>query len=280
MAVEGAPKVSIVIVTYDARIYLERCLESIANHAGVDAETILVDNGSTDGTVDWVRGAHPETRIIELERNLGLAARRDGIRAARGELIMFLDSDAALTAGALPRMVEALDRNPGWGLIGPRLVHDDGTLQLSCRRFPPLLLPLMGRPPFDRLFKRSGALRHHWMADDDHDRTRPVIWVMGACQLFRASLARKAGPFPDYFIGQDDTDWCLRIRDAGGEIVYFPDATVIHTYRHLSRGRTISRLGLEHAKSWARFEWRYGRRRRELVRLGEELDRRASEGAP
>jgi GT2 family glycosyltransferase len=267
--------VSIVIVTHDARTHLERCLPSIAVHAGVETETIVVDNASADGTAAWVREAHPAVRLVELERNVGVAARAQGLDRARGELIMFLDSDAALTPGALPRMVVAMEQNPDWGLLGPKLVHDDGSLQLSCRRFPPFLLPFMGRPPFSRFLNGPEALAHHWMAEQPHDRTRPVVWVMGACQLFRAGLAHRAGPFPDYFIGQDDTDWCLRIRDLGAEVVYFPEATVVHSYQHLARGRTISRIGWEHARSWARFEWRYARRRRELEALGEELDRRA-----
>jgi hypothetical protein len=217
---------------------------------------------------------NPETRSSEPDRNGGVAAREEGIRASRGDLSTFLDSDAALTADALPRMVAAMDANPGWGLIGPRLVHDDGSLQLSCRRFPPPMLPLLGRRPFDRVLGGSKKLAHHLMADEDHSRTRPVVWVLGACQLFRASLARRAGRFCDYFLGPDDTEWCIRIRDAGGEIVYLPEAAVVHSYRHASRGRPLSRAAYEHAKAWIRFQIKYRHRRHALARLGEDLDRR------
>jgi hypothetical protein len=271
------PAVSIVVITHDARADLVRCLGSVVAHAGVPVQTILVDGASTDGTVDWAHAEHPEVEVIALEHNPGLAAREYGLHRASGELIMFLDSDAALTEGALPRMVEAMDRNPGWGLIGPRLVYDDGTLQLSCRRFPPPLLPLMRRPPLDRLLEDAPSVRRHLMADADHGRTRPVVYVIGACQLFRASLARRAGSFSDHFFWPDDIDWCVRIRDAGGEIVYFPEATVIHSYRRASRESPLSRMALEHLKGFAIFQWQYRRRRRELVRLGEELDRAALE---
>ena len=271
------PKVSIVIVTHDARTELERCLASIADHAAVETETIVVDNASTDDTIEWARREHPEARLVELDRNVGVAARQDGLAIARGELIMFLDSDAALTDGALPRMVTAMEENPGWGLIGPRLVHDDGTLQLSCRRYPPALLPLLSRRPLSLWFEDSAPVRRHMMADDDHDHVRPVLWVLGACQLFRASLARRAGRFsPDYFLGPDDTDWCIRIRDAGGEIMYFPEATVIHSYRRTSRRRPLSRATVEQIRGWARFQWDYRDRRRELIQLADELDRRSS----
>ena len=269
----GRPRVSIVIVTHDARAELERCLGSIARHAGVPAEAIVVDNASTDETVEWVRREHPQARVVELERNVGVAAREDGLAVARGDLVMFLDSDAALTEGALPRMVAAMDEHADWGLVGPRLVHDDGSLQLSCRRYPPALLPLLNRRPLNIWFEDSAPVRHHMMADDAHDRTRPVLWVLGACQLFRASLGRRAGTFSDYFLGPDDTDWCIRIRDAGGEIVYFPEATVIHSSRRTSRRKPLSRATVEQLKGWVRFQWEYRHRRRELIQLAEELDR-------
>jgi N-acetylglucosaminyl-diphospho-decaprenol L-rhamnosyltransferase len=256
---------------------LERCFESIASHAGMAVETILVDNASTDDTLEWVATAHPEVSVVALPENVGVAARDQGLRRAQSRFTMFLDSDAALTEGALPAMANALDEHPGWGLVGPRLVYDDGTLQLSTRRYPPLLLPVLRRPPLDRFFEHGRTVRHHLMSDDDHDRTRGVLYVLGACQLFRTSLARAAGPFDDrVFLGWDDADWCIRIRDAGGEIVYFPEATVIHSYRRLTRSRPVSSAALKMLRAHARFQWKYLRRRRELVQVGRELDRRAA----
>jgi GT2 family glycosyltransferase len=215
--------------------------------------------------------------IVELPENVGVAARDHGLRRARGRYTMFLDSDAALTDGALPAMVRALDEHPTWGLIGPRLVYDDDTLQLSCRRYPPLLLPILRRPPLDRFFENGPAIKHHLMADDSHEQIRPVLYVLGACQLFRTSLARVAGPFDDsVFLGWDDADWCIRIRDAGGEVVYFPDATVIHSYRRLTRENPVSTAGLRQLRCFVHFQRKYARRRRELIRLGRELDARAA----
>ncbi len=125
------PTVTIVIVAHSERADLERCLGSIRDHAGISVQVVFVDNASTDETVPWARKRHPEVEIIELEKNIGVAARQFGLDRARAPLTMFLDSDAALTAGALPAMVAALDDHPGWGLIGPRLIGDDGRLQLS-----------------------------------------------------------------------------------------------------------------------------------------------------
>lgn len=270
-----SPDVTVVVVAHSVRDELERCLGSVRRHAGVSTEVILVDNASRDDTVAWVREAHPEVAVVELPANVGVAARDHGLRRARGRFTMFLDSDAALTQDALPMMVAALDANPDWGLVGPRLVGDDGELQLSCRRYPPPLLPLLRRPPLARLFEDSAAVRYHLMADEDHDRIRPVLYVLGACQLFRTSLAREAGPFDDQvFLGWDDADWCIRIRDAGGEIVYYPDAVVVHSYRRLTQRHPVSRAAWRQLKAHLHFQLTYARRRRELIALQAELDRR------
>lgn len=271
------PRVTIVVVASSVRPELERCFGSIARHAGMAVETILVDNASTDDTLAWTGENHPEVTIVTLPRNVGVAARDHGLRRARAPYTMFLDSDAALTPGALPTMVEALEAHPSWGLVGPRLVYGDGTLQLSARRFPPMLLPVLRRPPLSRFFESSRTVRRHLMADVPHDRTRPVLYVLGACQLFRTSLARAAGPFDDrVFLGLDDADWCIRIRDAGGEIVYLPEATVVHDYRRLTARRPLSRAAWRHLRAFGYFQRTYRSRRDELLALQDELDRRST----
>jgi GT2 family glycosyltransferase len=186
---------------------------------------------------------------------------------------MFLDSDAELTPGALPALVQALEEHADWGLAGPRLVNQEGQLELSCRRFPPLLLPLLRRPPLERVFGDSRVVRKHLMSDVDHERVRAVPYVLGACQIFRTSLARRAGRFDQrIFYGPDDIDWCIRIRDAGGEIVYFPDATVVHAYRRMTRRRPLSRAALRHLTAFVYFHWKYRDRRSELRQLERRLD--------
>jgi GT2 family glycosyltransferase len=273
----NAPDVSIVIVGHSVRDELERCLASISTFAGVSAEVIVVDNASTDDTRAWLAAEQPGVTVVALEENRGVAAREEGLRLARGRYTMFLDSDAALTEHALPRLVGALDAQPEWGLLGPKLVHDDGTLQLSCRRFPPLLLPLLRRPPLERFARSSGVVTRHLMTDVDHDRARAVPYVLGACQIFRTSLARVAGPFDtNIFYGPDDVDWCIRIRDAGGDVVYYPDATVVHSYRRITAAEPVSRMSLRHLQAFAYLHWKYRRRWRALRRLERELDARAA----
>ena len=271
--------VTIVVVAHSVRHELERCFESVRRHAEVPTAVILVDNASEDDTREWVRDAHPDVELVEMEENLGVAGRDHGLRRSKSPYTMFLDSDAALTPGALPALVRALEENPGWGLVGPRLVHDDGRLQRSARRFPPLLLPLLRRPPLSRVFEERRTVQHHLMADFDHAATRPVLYVLGACQLFRTSLARVAGPFDDrVFLGWDDADWCFRIRDAGGEIVFVSEAEVVHSYRRQTRRQPVSRAAFRQFRAFIYFQRMYRDRRRELIELSEELDRAAGTG--
>jgi GT2 family glycosyltransferase len=273
----GEPVVSVLILTHSVREDLERCLASVRAHAGVPVQVVVVDNGSTDGTQDWLRAEYPEIELVELPVNIGTAARQHGLDRARGRYTLFLDSDAQLTEGALPALVAALDEHPEWGLVGPELVYGDGSPQPSARRFPPLVLPFLRRPPLGRFFEDSAPVRRHLMTDIAPDRARPVVYVLGACQLFRTELARKAGRWDErIFWGPDDADWCIRIRDAGGEIVWFPHATVIHSYRRQSSKTPFSRTALHHLQGFYYFQWKYRKRKRELARLGRELDRRAA----
>ena len=275
------PDASVIVVAHDVRDEVLACFESVERYAApATYELFLVDNASADGTAAAVAEAFPAAEVVRLPRNVGVAARNEGLRRARGRTRMFLDSDARLTAGALSELVSYLDAHPEAGLVGPRLVYEDGSLQLSARRFPPPLLPLMRRPPLGRFFDRSRWVRRHLMADEPHDRTREVEYVLGACQLFTARAHAAAGEIDErIFFGPDDVDWCLAVRAAGLQVVYHPAATVVHGYRRASAGRPLSRLALAQLGAFARFQWKWRRERARLVREGREMDERAQAAA-
>ena len=260
------PDVSVVVVAYNARDELADCLQSIERHIGdLSVETILVDNASTDGTAELVAGRFPATRVIRRDRNEGVAARRHGLAVAQGAYRMFLDSDARLTPEALTELVRFMGAHAAAGLVGPRLVYPDGTPQPSARRFPPLLLPLVRRPPLRRFMDDSRMVRRHLMLDDDLSSPREVEYVLGACQLFSEEAQLAAGEFDSrIFYGPDDVEWCLRIREAGYEVHFDPGATVIHDYRRSTDRRPVSRLAVRHLWSFYRFQWRWRRRRRRM----------------
>jgi GT2 family glycosyltransferase len=276
--VSAVPDVTVIVVAHDVREEVLACFASVERHAApATYELLLVDNASADGTAAAAAETFPAAEIVRLPRNVGVAARNEGLRRAKGRTRMFLDSDARLTAGALPELVAYLDAHPQVGLVGPRLVYEDGSPQPSARRFPPPLLPLMRRPPLDRLFGRSRWVRRHLMADEPHDRTREVEYVLGACQLFTARAQAAAGKIDErIFFGPDDIEWCLGVRAAGLQVVYHPAATVVHGYRRTSASRPYSRVALAHVGAFARFQWKWRRDRARLVREGREMDERAS----
>lgn len=276
------PDVTVIVIAHQVRDEVVQCLESIRAHAGALAvEVVLVDNGSFDGTVETVRRDFAEVDVVALPENEGIPARNHGLRRARGRHRMFLDSDATLTDEALPRLVEILDTTPEIGLVAPKLVYADGSLQLSTRRFPPALLPLLRRPPLGRFFEGGPTIRHHLMADEDHNGRRRVEYVLGACQLFRAEAQAAAGEIDErIWYGHDDADWCFRIREAGWDVLYVPDVEVVHDYRRSSVSNPVSKLAFRQLGAHVHFQRKWRRRSRRLISEGHDMDREAAPRDP
>ena len=273
---EPTPEVSIIVIAHDVRDEVLACLDSVERHATpARVETILVDNDSSDGTAEAVAARFPSTQIVRRPRNEGVVARNHGLRRATAPLLMFLDSDATLTPGTLAELVSFLRAHPDVGLVGPKLVYPDGRLQLSARRFPPLTLPLRRRPPLNRLLADSRGVRRHLMADDPPAAAREVEYVLGACQLFTREAQQAAGEIDSHiWFGPDDADWCLRIREAGYRVAYYPGATVVHDYRRTSARRPISRMAVRHFAGFAYFQWKWRKERRRLIDEGSRIDMR------
>jgi GT2 family glycosyltransferase len=269
--------VTVIVIAHEVRDEVLSCLESVESHSGgLVVEAILVDNGSRDGTAEAVAQRFPATEIVRLERNIGVPARNEGLRRARGRHRMFLDSDAQLTPGALEAMVKILDGDPKVGLVGPRLSDRDGTLQLSARRFPPRSLPFLRRPPLERFLGDSRVVRHHLMADDTPTSRRRVEYVLGACQIFRAAAQEAVGEIDGkIFYGHDDADWCFRIREAGFDVVYAPEVTVIHDYRRSTAENPVSALALRYLYAFVHFQRKWRRSRKRLIAEGRAMDEAA-----
>ena len=265
-----------IVIGFNVREEISKALDSIRQQGGpLTVETIFVDNGSTDGSGDFVAERFPSVTVIRLPANEAGAGRNHGLEVARGRFVMFLDSDARLTDGALEELVRFLDERPEFGLVGPRLVFEHGGLQYSARRYPPLLLPLLRRPPLGRFFEDGRTVRRHLMVDEPLDEPREVEYVIGACLLFKAEAGRAAGKLdPRILFPMEDVDWCFQIRTSGYRIGYDPRATAIHTYRRASAESPLSRAALRHFWGFMRLQWKWRRARRRLVREGREIDRR------
>jgi GT2 family glycosyltransferase len=228
-----AGKVVAVVVTYDALPWIEKCLESLAG-----VETVVVDNGSSDGTVAFVRERFPEVRVIESE-NRGLGAGWNlGLRETSSTYALLLNADAWLVAEALRRLVDFADSHPGAAVVGPRLLDPDGTLQRSVRGFPTLWRLATEYFFLRKLAPRSRALNSFYGGGFDHDEVREVEVVMGACMLLRRAAVDEVGYCDeDYFLFSEETDWCYRFREAGWEVVFFPGAECVHVRGAAHGGR-------------------------------------------
>jgi GT2 family glycosyltransferase len=239
---EEASDGTVIVITWNDRDAVLRCMQSVRDHAGDRrVHCVVVDNGSDDGTQAELRARFPEVELVELGRNHGFPARNHGLRRAQGRWRMFLDSDAQLTVGALDTMLACLDAHPEIGLVGPRLTYPNGAPQPSARRFPPVFLPLLRRPPLSAFWRSSRAVDHHLMTDVTFDRLREVEYVLGACQLFTREAQARAGEIDErIFYGPDDADWCLRVRR--------------NEYRRRSAARPFSALALRHLRDFAYFQ--------------------------
>ncbi len=232
------PAVDIVIVNYNTRADLDACLQAIRAHPPEALGRILVvDNASSDGSAAHVRTAWPEVDLRALPSNVGFAAANNvGIRAARSPLVLLLNSDTLVPAGAIDTLRARLAAT-GAVAAGPRLVDGRGRPEVS---FGPMLTPLAELGQRRRLRQaasdRPAARRaiERWLAAE-----RPVDWVSGACLLVGRNAAVAAGLLDErYFMYEEDVDFCAALRAQGGTVLFTPRAEVVHL-----RGRSIARAG-------------------------------------
>jgi hypothetical protein len=256
--------VAVVVVTYDALPWIEQCLESVRA-----VPTVVVDNGSSDGTPAFVRDRFPEVRMVEAE-NRGLAAGWNrGIDETDSRYVLLLNADAWLVGDSLARLVEFADSRPQAAVVGPRLSNPDGTLQRSVRGFPTTWRLATEYLFLRKLAPRSASVNAFYAGGFDHDEVRDVEFVMGACMLVRRTVIDAVGPADeDFFLFSEETDWCYRFRKAGWEVVFFPGAECVHVRGASHAGRLFRENLRGHLRFLAKHHGeRSAERARRLLRL-------------
>jgi GT2 family glycosyltransferase len=252
--------VSICVVSWNGGEHLRALLPALEDrHDELVAQVIVVDNGSADATQE-VLAAHPDVQVIRNSQNRGITrARNQALMLVRGRHVLMLDVDTRLHPKAIDAMVSYLEMHPEVGLVGGKLLNPDGSVQESCRTVPPASLPFLRRPPLERWFERSSLVDRHLMRDFDHQEPRPVDWVMGACQLYRASLLPTLGAYDERIFshGGEDTDWCLRVWKAGFEVHYVPAAEVVHEYGHFTRKNPFSKQAVRALTDYYHMIWKH-----------------------
>jgi GT2 family glycosyltransferase len=219
----------IVIVSYNARAHLERCLASLAAAPpAVPHEIVVVDNASFDGSAGAVRAGWPGVEVIERAENGGFAvANNAGIRATRGDFVLLLNNDTIVPAGAIDALLARLAGDPAVAVAGPRLVDAEGRAELS---WGPMIGPLAELRQ-KRLLRRyeggvGSAVRHV----ERLSRTeRYVDWVSGAALLVRRADAESVGLLDErYFLYTEDVDFCAAMRSRGRRVLFTPAAEIVH----------------------------------------------------
>ena len=248
----SVPRVSAIVVSYNTRDHLLRCLEALLAPTGVSLEAILVDNASTDGSVEAVRARFPGVRVIANAANLGFSrANNLGLRAARGPCVLVVNSDCEVRPDAVGTLCAILEARPDVAIVGPRTVGTDGAPQLS---FGPSLTPLAEWRQ-SRLVRgvKAGEAAALSRASALAQREQEPDWVSASCFLARREALDAVGGFDEsFFLYEEDVDLCLRVRRAGWRVVYTPTAEVVHHLgRSMDRAPAFARL--EYHRSHLRF---------------------------
>jgi N-acetylglucosaminyl-diphospho-decaprenol L-rhamnosyltransferase len=245
----------IVIVNYNVCALLQRCLESLlAAQGDLRLALCVVDNSSSDGSVEMVRGRFPRVKLISNRDNVGYpAANNQGLAALgvtaktpaqQARYALLLNPDTELPTGALAELVAYMDAHPEVGIVGPKLVLPDGRLDPACRRaFPTPAVSFYRMAGLSRLFPRSRRFGRYNMTFLDENQTAEVDSVVGAFMLVRTASLDGVGLMDDRFwMYGEDLDWAKRIKDAGWRVVYHPAVTVLHVKRASSRQNPRAQL--------------------------------------
>jgi GT2 family glycosyltransferase len=257
------PDLFVIIVNWNTAQLLKDCLQSIRESIhGITCKICVVDNGSTDGSVEIIKTEFPEVLLIKNKTNRGFAAASNqGIRASTGHYVLMLNSDTLISAGVLGAIVAWADEHTDVGVLGPRLVYPDGSIQSSGLSFPSLLRSFVANIHLARLLLPETLVKRLLKKGWDSDSLCEVDYVSGACMLVRREALEQVGLLDeDFFMYGEEIEWCYRMKKAGWRVMYHPQIKVVHLHNRSGaqkwglRGMAARKLGerLFYRKSYGR----------------------------
>ena len=278
------PNVTAVLVNYNAGPELRRALQSIADEmSGQPWEAFVIDNASVDGSGAIVGEFAPQARLVKNVENVGFARGvNQGLRLASAPLVLLINPDCRIVAGAMASLTAALEAYPSCALVGPRILNPDGSVQGSARGDPDMFTGLFGRTTLlRRLLPELSVSKRNVVPDEatrDGGDTVVVDWLSGACMLARRDALEKVNGFDErYFLYWEDADLCRRLREIGYHVRYLPGASAIHHVAHSSRRARAAAIRAFHESAYLYYsthvapggsQWRLDRRvRRRLKRI-------------
>jgi len=227
-------ELSIIIVNWNTKDLLKKCLESIFRYEkNVNHELIVIDNASTDGSSEMIselKIKNQKLKVILNEKNLGFAkAVNQGIKLSEGKYILLLNPDTEIRENTLKKMIRFMEEHFRVGICGGKILNPDGSIQPSVRRFPSLMSQIFVLLKCHHFLKNFLPIKKYFSLDFDYSKTQEVEQVMGAFFMMRRELIAEIGLFDEnFFLWFEEVDFCRRAKTAGWQIYYFSEAEVIH----------------------------------------------------
>jgi GT2 family glycosyltransferase len=249
----GKPLVSAIIATSNARQRLLDCLQAFYACSDVPAEAVVVDNASTDGTVEAVASAFPEAKLVRQQVDVGFGrAHNAGLQVAEGRFVLVMNPDITVMPGCVGRLADFLLVRPDAGAVGPRLQRPDGLLDESSRRgFPSPGATLAHLTGLGKVFPRSERLNRYSMGHLPATETHEVDAGSGACLMVRRAAIDRVGFFdPDFFMYGEDLDFCYRLKSSGWKVFYLPTARAVHATGGATKQERARALWEYHQAMW------------------------------
>ncbi len=248
-------KISIIIVYFSGLEDLLICVGSIIkNLYGISYHIYLVNNNPKQ-KIDNYFSDFKEVSIITNTKNLGYAkATNIGVNYSSGDYVLVLNPDTVILGDAIQKMKSFLDDNKRVGVVFPKLLNKDGSLQYSCRTFPSLKTVVLRRSFLGGIYPFKKVVDRHLMRDFNHNEIMEINWALGACFLVRRESLESNKIFDGrYFLYFEDVDFCLSLWERGYKVVYYPKAEIIHNYGRESANRVFNLRTIEHVKSYVKF---------------------------
>lgn len=224
---------SIIIVSWNVKNYLENCVTSIYNTVeNISFEIIVVDNNSDDGSVEMIKGKFPRIILIENKENVGFAkANNQAIKRSKGEFILVLNPDTIVLQDSIFKMYNFLKEHKKVGIVGPKIINQEGRIRYECaRNYNTPFIQFCDLTSLSKRFPKSRIFGHYLMTYWDHNDIREVNAITGACMMLRANILNDIGLLFDesFFMYGEDVDSCYRVKMAGWKIYFLSTAQIIH----------------------------------------------------
>lgn len=263
--------INIVIVNYKMKEDIAKCLASLyqdIENSELQVGIVVVDNNSNDGIDTFLAEKYPDVRVILQKENLGFGKSQNrGIKEIEALYYFALNPDTVFPVGQriLDRMYQYMESHPRIGMIGPKIVYPDGSLQYSCYRFPNFWQPVFSRTKLGKKGRGEKISNHFLMKDFNHSETRPVDWIMGSAMFVRSSAISEVGVFDDRFwMYAEDCDWCRRMWESGWPVYYVHDIIIEHAHGRGSakvpgvvKALLKNKLARVHLLSWFKYMWKW-----------------------